>query len=675
MSDYRKQQAYERILKLREVINDYRYHYHVLDESVMSESAADTLKHELSQLEEQYPEFITPDSPTQRVAGVALDKFEKVPHQKPMLSLQDVFDEVEVRAWVERIQKLAPGTPFSYFADIKMDGLACALIYEDGVMTTALTRGDGKVGENVTMNVRTIQNVPLKLRSKAGFEHLLKGRTEVRGEIVMYKKDFDKLNRQRAEAGEPLFMNPRNLSAGTIRQLDPKLVAARPLHFIAYDLLREQPEDVPTYEWAYEAMRAIGITCNKHATVLKEIPSLMDFVHEWGERRLELPFNTDGLVVKLNDRAVYADLGVVGKTPRGAVAFKYAAEEAVTVVKDIVLSIGRTGAATPVAVFDPVVVAGTTVQHASLHNADEIDRKDIRIGDTVIIYKAGDIIPQVQSVIKDLRPVNAKRFHYETELKRQYPELEFVRPEGEAVYRVKGATGPILLKRGLEHFASKGALDIDGMGEKNVEALVDAGLVADFADIYTLTVEQVMGLERFAELSAKNLVTAIADKKQPPLARFVYALGIRHVGAQTAIDLATTFKKLDNIGVATYEQLKAVSGVGEIVAESILAWFVDDDNQALLAKFRRLDVWPEDVKHVGGPLSGKSFVITGSLESLSRDAAAEKIRVLGGTFQTSVAKGTTYLVMGAKAGQSKADKALKLGTEVIDEEKLLDMLR
>lgn len=675
MSDHEKQQAYERIVKLREVINDYRYHYHVLDESIMSEAAADTLKHELSQLEEQYPEFITPDSPTQRVAGVALDKFEKVPHQKPMLSLQDVFDEAEVRAWVERIQKLAPAAQFSYFADIKMDGLACALIYEDGVLTTALTRGDGKIGENVTMNVRTIQNVPLKLRTKAGFEHLLKGRTEVRGEIVMYKEAFAELNRLREEAGEALFANPRNLSAGTIRQLDPKLVAARPLHFIAYDLLRDQPSDVPTYSWAYEAMRAIGITCNKHAVVLDQIPALMAFVHEWGEKRLALPFNTDGLVVKLNDRAIYADLGVVGKTPRGAVAFKYAAEEAVTVVKDIVLSIGRTGAATPVAVFDPVVVAGTTVQHASLHNADEIDRKDIRIGDTVIIFKAGDIIPQVQSVIKDLRPVNAKRFHYETELKRQYPELEFVRPEGEAVYRVKGATGPILLKRGLEHFASKGALDIDGMGEKNVEALVDAGLVADFADIYTLTVEQVMSLDRFAELSAKNLVTAIADKKYPPLARFVYALGIRHVGAQTAIDLATTFKKLDNLGVATYEQLKAVSGVGEIVAESILAWFVDDDNQSLLAKFRRLDVWPEDVKHVGGPLSGKSFVITGSLESMSRDEAADKIRALGGTFQSSVAKGTTYLVMGAKAGQSKADKARKLGTEVIDEEKLLDMLR
>jgi len=327
-----------------------------------------------------------------------------------------------------------------------------------------------------------------------------------------------------------------------------------------------------------------------------------------------------------------------------------------------------------VAVFDPVVVAGTTVQHASLHNADEIDRKDIRIGDTVVIYKAGDIIPQVQNVLLELRPKGAKRYRYEAELSRQYPELSFERPEGEVVFRVKGATGPILLKRGLQHYASKGALDIDGMGEKNVVALVDAGLVTDFADIYTLTTEQLEELERFAELSAKNLVAAIADKKAPPLSRFIFGLGIRHVGAQTAIDLANTYKKLDNLGVATYEELKAVDGVGEIVAESVLGWFVDDDNQALLAKFRKLDVWPQDVKHTGGPLSGKSFVITGTLQELSRDKAAERIRELGGTFQTSVAKGTTYLVMGAKAGQSKAEKAKKLGTEVIDEPRLLELL-
>lgn len=674
-----KSEAAERIEKLRTLINDYRYRYHVLDESTMSESAADSLKHELSQLETQYPEFITPDSPSQRVAGQALDKFVKVEHRYPMLSLQDVFDRQEVEDWLTRIEKLAPArfkVPSSteYFADLKMDGLACALIYEDGLLTQAITRGDGQVGEDVTMNVRTIENIPLKLRKSPHYPFLSDGRTEIRGEIVMYKKDFEKLNAKREAAGEAKFMNPRNLSAGTIRQLDPKLVAERPLHFHAYDIYRDDAVAIKTHSETYDAIREVGVTANTVATKFSDLDSLVKFADEWEERRHKLKFNTDGLVIKLNDRQLYRDLGVVGKTPRGAVAFKYPAEEATTIVKDIVISIGRTGAATPVAVFDPVVVAGTTVQHASLHNADEIDRKDIRIGDTVVIYKAGDIIPQVQKVLLELRLNGSKRFHYETELARQYPELEFTRPEGEAVYRVKGATGPILLKRGLQHFASKGALDIDGMGDKNVEALVDAGLVKDFADIYTLTQAQIEGLERFAELSASNLLKAIADKKKPPLARFIYALGIRHVGAQTAIDLANTFKKLDNLGVATYEELKAVEGVGEIVAESVLGWFVDDDNQALLAKFRRLGVWPEDVKHTGGKLNGKSFVVTGTLESMSRDEAAEKIRALGGTFQNSVAKGTTYLVMGSNAGNSKAEAARKLGTEVIDEKQLLELL-
>lgn len=669
-----KEEARDRVKKLREIINDYRYRYHVLDQSTMSEAVADDLKHELSQLEAQYPDLITSDSPSQRVAGKPLDKFEKVTHTYPMISLNDVFNREEIEAWVERTEKLAPGHKREYFVDIKMDGLACSLIYVDGVLTTAVTRGDGRVGEDVTTNIRTIQNIPLRLRNSGKHQELLKGRTEIRGEIVMYKKDFEKLNMQREQAGEDKFKNPRNLSAGTIRQLDPKLVAMRPLHFHAYDILRSNPSEIETNIQGYNIIRDLGVNANDMATTFTSLDALLNYAKKWEVDREKLKFNTDGLVIKLNDRALFNRLGTVGKTPRGAVALKYPAEEATTIVKDIVISIGRTGAATPVAVFDPVTVAGTTVQHASLHNADEIDRKDIRIGDTVIIYKAGDIIPQVQQVIHSLRPKNAKRFRYETELKRQYPELEFTRPEGEAVYRVKGVTGPLLLKRGLQHFASKGALDIDGLGEKNVVALVDAGLVKDFADIYTLTQKQLERLDRFAELSARNLVEAIADKKHPPLSRFVFGLGIRHVGAQTAIDLANEYKKLDNIGTANYEELKNVEGVGEIVAESILGWFVDDDNQALLAKFRRLGVWPQDVKHIGGPLSGKSFVITGTLESMSRDKAAERIRELGGTYQTSVAKGTTYLVMGAKAGSAKADKAKKLGTKVITEQELVELL-
>lgn len=667
-------EASDRINKLKELINDYRYHYHVLDESIMSEAAADSLKHELSQLESQFPQLVTLDSPTQRVAGVALDKFTKVPHIYPMLSLNDVFNQDEVQAWVDRIHKLIPNQKLEFFADVKMDGLACALIYQDGQLTQAVTRGDGKVGEDVTMNVKTIENIPLNLRKTTKFADFLHGRTEVRGEIVMYKKDFESLNEQRTKQGEPPFMNPRNLAAGTIRQLDPKLVAARPLHFHAYDLMSDNASTLGTKFDIYEALRKLGLTANNHAAVFDSLDELMMFADRWDKGRHKLKFNTDGLVVKINDQNLYSQLGVVGKTPRAAVAYKYAAEEATTIVKDIVISIGRTGAATPVAVFDPVVVAGTTVQHASLHNADEIARKDIRIGDTVVIYKAGDIIPQVLKVLPELRPATAKTFIYHVELARQFPELEFERPDGEAVYRVKGSSGPIMLKRSLEHFASKSALDIDTLGEKNVEALVDAELVSDLADIYKISETDLLKLDRFAEISASKLVTAIAAKKTPSLARFIYALGIRHVGAQTATDLANTFKRLDNLGSARLDDLRSVDGVGDIVADSVLLWFDEPENQQLLAKFRGLGVWPTDVKIVGGPLTGQSFVITGTLTTMGRDIAAEKIRALGGTFQSSVAKGTSYLVMGDKAGSSKAEKARNLGTKVITEEELLKIL-
>jgi DNA ligase (NAD+) len=669
-----KQAAADRITKLKTVINDYRYQYHVLDQSTMTEAAADSLKHELSQLEEQYPDLITADSPSQRVAGRPLDKFLKVPHKYPMISLQDVFDRSEVESWIERTEKLAPSHKKEYFADVKMDGLACSLVYQDGELVQAVTRGDGAVGEDVTSNIRTIQNIPLRLRKSSKTSALLRGRTEIRGEIVMYKKDFDALNNSLEKQGRDKFKNPRNLAAGTIRQLDPSLVAKRPLHFHAYDILLDNPEVVTTNSDAYEVIRELGISANDVSCVFSSLDALMAFALEWGEKREDLPFNTDGLVIKINDRSTYVQLGTVGKTPRGAVAYKYPAEEATTVIKDIVISIGRTGAATPVAVFDPVMVAGTTVQHASLHNADEIDRKDIRIKDTVVIHKAGDIIPQVIRVLPELRPDDSKRFHYMSELKRQYPELEFERPTGDAVYRVKGQDNLVMLKRGLQHFASRVALDIDGLGEKNVIALIDSGLVKDFADIYSLTAEQLLLLDRFAAISAKKLVDAIAEKQNPPLDKFIFGLGIRHVGAQTAIDLARSYKKLDNLGVATYQQLKDINGVGEIVAESVLAWFVSDDNQALLAKFRGMNVWPQEAKRTGGLLSGKSFVITGSLETMGRDLAAEKIRALGGTFQSSVAKGTTYLVMGAKAGQSKAIKAEKLGVQVIKESDLLEML-
>lgn len=667
------QQGAQRARELRALLSSYSYEYHVLDAPSVSDAVYDSLMTELKALEAQDPSIITPDSPTQRVGNELLGGFKKVTHQSRMLSLNDVFDVEDVQAWVIRMEKMLPGVRHEFFADIKMDGLACALIYEDGVLVQAVTRGDSFVGEDVTNNVRTIANVPLRLREGNGVDVFREGRTEVRGEIVMLKKDFEALNAAQRAAGKPEFANPRNLAAGTIRQLDPKLVAERPLTFVAYDLLRGSPKDIPTNMAAYQALTELGFRRNAQASVFNSLDGVMQFVHEWDTKRHELPFNTDGLVIKVNDREQFAKLGVVGKQPRAAVAYKYAAEQATTVVKDIVISIGRTGAATPVAVFDPVQVAGTTVQHASLHNADEIARKDIRIGDTVVIFKAGDIIPQVESVVTELRPSTAKAFNYEEALKAQYPELTFERQGDDVVYRVSGSSSDLILKRSVEYYASKGALDIDTLGEKNVVALVEAGLVSDIADIYALTYEQVVALDRFAAISAKKLVDAIQAKKQPPLEKFILGLGIRHVGSQTAIDLATTFESIETLQSATLEQLEEVDGIGKVVAESIVAWFADEDNGALLDKFRSLGVEPVFTKKTGR-LIGKSFVITGSLESMSRDEAADKIRNAGGVFQSSVGKDTTYLVAGGKVGASKLAKAQSYGTLVIDEAAFLKLL-
>jgi len=664
----------ERAKELRGILAGYSYQYHVLDQPSVSDAIYDSLMAELKTIEAEHPELITTDSPTQRVGSELLGGFQKVQHATRMLSLNDVFDVKEVEAWVVRMDKLLPGRTHEFFADIKMDGLACALIYQDGLLVQAVTRGDSFVGEDVTQNVRTIASVPLRLRESAGFEYLLQGRLEIRGEIVMLKKDFEALNERQRQAGKPEFANPRNLAAGTIRQLDPKLVAERPLTFMGYDLIRSDISEVPTNMFAYEALTALGLRRNQQASVFTSVKDVMAFVYEWDKKRLELPFNTDGLVIKLNNRQQFADLGVVGKQPRAAVAYKYAAEQATTIVKDIVISIGRTGAATPVAVFNPVKVAGTTVQHASLHNADEIARKDIRIGDTVVIFKAGDIIPQVESVVTELRPKDSKAFNYVEALTQQYPELEFERNGEDVVYRVKGSSSDFILKRSIEYYASKGALDIDTLGEKNVTALVESGLVKDSADIYSLTVENVLSLERFAEKSAEKLVSAIQAKKAPLLERFILGLGIRHVGTQTAIDLANRFESIDNLASATIEELESVEGIGKVVAESIIAWFSDEDNIELIQKFKNVGVEPVFIKKEGGKLTGKNFVVTGTLETMSRDEAADKIRVLGGTYQTAVAKDTHYLVAGGRVGASKLQKAEKYGTKVIDEAAFTELI-
>ena len=663
-----KTAAKARIEKLKTLINDYRYHYHVLDESIMSEAAADSLKHELSQLEEQYPEFITPDSPTQRVAGKPLDKFQKVTHASRMISLADVFSESEIRDWVARNYKLVDrGTEFTFFTDIKMDGLAMSLHYENGIFKQAVTRGDGLVGEDVTMNVKTIQNIPLKLNLDNPPEHL-----EVRGEVIIFKQDFEKLNQMQAKLGEKPFANPRNLAAGTIRQLDPRIAASRPLRFMAYDLVTP---DLPTHQEAYEFLRQIGFQTSGQDHVYTHLNEVFAEIKHLGQVRGDFLFNTDGMVIKINDRKTYSELGIVGKTPRAAVAFKYPAEESTSKVRDIVISIGRTGAATPVAILDPVEIAGSTVRHATLHNSDEIEKLDIRIGDTVIVYKAGDIIPKIKEVLLTLRPDNTEPFDYEEALKNQYPELEFERPEGEVVYRVKGQDSDFILRRNLEYFASKQALNIEGLGEKNVNLLVDAGLLKSLVDLYRLQKSDLIKLERFGELSATKLINAIEGTKQAPLAKFITALGIRHVGAQTAVALADAFQSLEALRDATEEELLKIPDIGLTVSESILAYFADEDNLKQLDDFKALGVNPIYVNHDNAPLKGQSFVVTGTLTDMGREEAEDLLREKGATVTSSVTKNTTALIAGAKPGASKVTKAEKLGIKIISEAEFRELIK
>ena len=663
-----KSAAKARIEKLKELINDYRYHYHVLDESIMSEAAADSLKHELSQLEEQYPEFITPDSPTQRVAGKPLDKFQKVTHASRMISLADVFSESEIRDWVARNYKLVDrGTEFTFFTDIKMDGLAMSLHYENGIFKQAVTRGDGLVGEDVTMNVKTIQNIPLKLNLDNPPEYL-----EVRGEVIIFKQDFEKLNQMQTKLGEKPFANPRNLAAGTIRQLDPRIAASRPLRFMAYDLVTP---DLPTHQEAYVFLRQIGFQTSGQDHVYTHLNEVFAEIEHLGQVRGNFLFNTDGMVIKINDRKIYSELGIVGKTPRGAVAFKYPAEESTSKVRDIVISIGRTGAATPVAILDPVEIAGSTVRHATLHNSDEIEKLDIRIGDTVIVYKAGDIIPKIKEVLFTLRPEGTEPFDYEKALKNQYPELEFERPDGEVVYRVKGQDSDFILRRNLEYFASKQALNIEGLGEKNVNLLVDAGLLKSLVDLYRLQKSDLIKLERFGELSATKLINAIEGTKQAPLAKFITALGIRHVGAQTAVALADAFQSLEALRDATEEELLKIPDIGLTVSESILAYFADEDNLRQLDDFASLGVHPVYINHDNAPLKGQSFVVTGTLTDMGREEAEDLLREKGATVTSSVTKNTTALIAGAKPGASKVTKAEKIGIKIISEAEFHELIK
>lgn len=657
------QDVVARARKLREAIEQYRYAYHVEDREEIPESARDALMHELATLEGEYPELVTPDSPTQRVAGAPLPAFSKIQHTVQQWSFNDVFTEDELRAFDARVRKVAPKA--TYTCEMKIDGLKIVLTYEGGVLKTAATRGDGVVGEDVTMNIRTIESVPLKLPRPTNLV--------VEGEVWMGKRALKKLNILRQAQGEAVFANPRNAAAGSIRQLDPKIAAARELDTFIYDLASsDEPIPATQYE-ELQYLRSIGFKVNQHATVVKDVAGVMAFWRHAQEVREREDYLLDGIVVKVNEREYQGRLGYTGKAPRFAVAFKFPAEQVTTVVDDIVLQIGRTGILTPVAHLRPVNVAGVVVSRATLHNEDQIARLDVRVGDTVVIQRAGDVIPEVVQVLKELRPKNTKQYTFPKKVMACGGTGAIERVEGVAAWRCVNRNGPVEQRRRFYHFVGKHAYDIEGMGPKTVDLLLDEGLITSYADIFTLKEGDLEGLEGFAELSAKNLVSSIAERRQIPLDRFLIGLSIGQVGEETARDLAAHFGTLERIERATIEELEAVNGVGGIVSQSIHDWFRDRENQRALKKLLKEVTVEKGKKKATGKLSGKTFVITGTLPTLSRDEAANLIRANGGEVSSSVSKKTSYVLAGMDPG-SKLSKAEALGVSVISETDFLTLI-
>jgi len=674
-----KSEAQKRITKLRKVINGHNYRYHVLDQPEISDAAFDSLKHELYQLEQQYPDLITTDSPTQRVSGQALDKFVKVRHKERMLSLEDVFYQEEFEAWQKRIQKLVPHQKLDYFAELKIDGFAIALIYKNGLFVQGSTRGDSLIGEDVTQNLKTIHSIPLKLEirqkmpssavEKKVVALLEKGEIEVRGEVYMTKKAFEEVNRQGKKKGLSLYANPRNTAAGSIRQLDPKIAASRQLDFLAYGIVTDLGQK--THQAEHQIARALGFRVDQG----QYCPNLNEIIKFWnkiGRTRAKLPYQIDGVVVCINDNQLFKKLGVVGKTPRGAIAFKFPAKEATTVVEEIVVQVGRTGALTPVAKLKPVRIGGTLVTRATLHNEDEIKRLGVRIGDTVIVQRAGDVIPDVVKVIKKLRSGKEKKFR----MPKRCPVCgsKVIRPKGEAVHRCTNKKCGAQQRQRLVHFASKKGFDIEGLGPRIIEQLMDEGLVSNPADIFSLKQGDLILLERFAEKSAINLTEAIEQSKQISLAKFIYALGIRHVGEETAINLAQYFGRLDKLEQAGLEELSQVQDIGQIVAQSVYQWFNNRANQWLMDRLIKNGVEVGQAKTFQRKLTGLAFVLTGELNKFTREQAKTKIRQLGGNISSSVSKETDFVVVGREPG-SKYDRAKKLGVEIIEEREFLKMIR
>lgn len=679
-----KIEAKERILKLRKLIDKYRYEYHVLDTQEVSDAVNDSLKHELYQLEQAHPEFITADSPTQRIGGKPLDKFKKIPHVYPMLSMEDVFSFDELTDWEARLLKIREGKSVDYYAMLKIDGLAVSLVYQDGMLSTAATRGDGKIGEDVTNNIKTIDAVPLSLREPSATElsSLKKqfdlsgdvlekissraGRIEIRGEVYMPKKAFDKMNKERAKNGEETFANPRNVSAGSIRQLDPAIAASRPLDYLAWRLESDLGEMSQTA--GVEILKLFGFktSIGERCQNLADIKKFFDSI---AKKREKLDFWIDGVVVRVNDNIDYRQLGVVGKTPRGLVAWKFPAEEATTKVESIEWFVGRTGALTPVANVSPTFVAGTTVVHASLHNADEIERLGLKVGDTVILTKAGDIIPKIVKVLVELR--TGKETAVKIPKTCPVCDSPVERREGEVAY-VCTNKRCYAMEREKVLYAAR-AFEIDGLGDKIVEKLLGAGLVKTPPDIFRLQAADFLGIEGFAELSAKKLYEQIQTRKEIDFDAFIVSLGIRHVGAETAFALSLAFGAIDKLASASRDELLGVPDIGDTVAESIHEFFTSEHGKKMLRDFDEVGVKVKKAKAIKRVLDGKRFVVTGSLESIGREEAKDKIRLMGGNVSDSVSKQTDFVVVGENPG-SKAAKAKELGVKILSEAEFLRML-
>ncbi len=666
-------QIARRALELRQLLQRASYDYYVLDAPSLEDTVYDRLYRELQTLEAEHPELITPDSPTQRVGERPQAQFVSVRHAIPLYSLENVFDLAELRAWQARFQKLLAGDEqaFEFVCELKIDGSALALTYENGYLVRGVTRGDGQTGEEITSNVRTLRSVPLRL-------HLAEPPplVEVRGEAFLPLASFERLNQERLAAGEPLFANPRNAAAGTLRQLDARIVAARRLDFFAYTLHLPQgwSQLQPQSQWqALELLERLGFRVNPERELCASLDAVQAYYERWSTERQALPYLTDGVVVKLNALALQDEVGFTQKFPRWAVAYKYAAEEAPTQVLQVSVNVGRTGALTPVAELMPVELAGTTVSRATLHNADRLAELDLHLGDTVVIRKAGEIIPEVLRVLPELRPAGAVRYQLPTTC----PECAqpVVRPEGEAVTRCINASCPAILRGSLQHWASREALDIDGLGEKLVRQLVDQGLVQSLADLYRLSVDLLASLERMGQKSAQNLVAALARSRQQPWARLLYGLGIRHVGSVNAQLLAEQFTTVEQLAQATPEAIAAVYGIGPEIAQSVYQWFQIPANQVLIAQLQAvgLQLAGQAVAAATGILSGKTWVITGTLPSLSRTEAKALIEQHGGKVTDSVSSQTDYLLAGEKAG-SKLAKAQKLKIPVLDQAQLQALL-